>query len=157
MKKLINPFKQFEGYQCFACDPDNQHGLQMEFYEDGDYLVSEWEPKPHLQGYFNVLHGGIQTTLLDEIASWIVYVKAKTGGVTANIDIKFKKPVYVNKGKLTIRGKLKNLDKKFAFIQGELLDHEGNLCAQADIKYYIFPKDVAREKYYYPGDQAFYQ
>ncbi|MGM0532768.1 MAG: PaaI family thioesterase, partial [Bacteroidota bacterium] len=134
MKKLSNPFLQFDGYNCFACDPHNQEGLQMEFYEDGDYILSEWEPQSYFQGYSNILHGGIQGTLMDEIASWTVYVKAKSVGVTAEMNVKFRKPVYVNKGSLTIRGKLKELSRKFAFIQGELFDHEGNLCAEADIK-----------------------
>lgn len=157
MKKLNNPFLQFDGYNCFACDPHNQEGLQMEFYEDGDYILSEWEPQSYFQGYSDILHGGIQGTLMDEIASWIVYVKAKSVGVTAEMNVKFRKPVYVNKGSLTVRGKLKELSRKFAFIQGELFDHEGNLCAEADIKYFVYPEEVARKKLYYPGYESFYK
>ena len=112
MKKLRNPFTSNEGFRCFGCDPSNHHGLQLEFYEDGEYLVSDWEPKEFLQGYGNILHGGIQSTLMDEIASWVVYVKARTGGVTADMQVKFKKAVYVNKGKVRIRGRLKETDRK---------------------------------------------
>jgi uncharacterized protein (TIGR00369 family) len=157
MRKLKNPFASKEGYNCFGCSRDNHHGLQMEFYEDGDYLVSEWEPKSFLQGYGNVLHGGIQTTLMDEIASWVVYVKAKTGGVTANLEVKFKKAVYVDKGPLTIRAKLNTLEKRFAYIYAELLDNEGNVCAEANLRYFVFPEKVAREKLFYPGSEAFYE
>lgn len=157
MKKLSNPFRLYENFACYACSPDNQQGLQMEFYEDGDYVTSKWEPKTYLQGYWDILHGGIQTTLLDEIASWTVYVKAGTGGVTASINIRFKKPVYVNRGQLTIRGKLTEVSRKFAAIQGELFDHEGNLSAEADIRYFIYPEEVARKKLNYPGRDAFYQ
>lgn len=157
MKKLNNPFVQFEGYNCFACDPNNQEGLQMSFYEDGEYILTEWEPKSYFQGYRNVLHGGIQSTLMDEIASWTVYVKAKKAGVTASMNVRFKKPVYVNKGKITVRGKLTEMNRKFAFIQGELFDHAGNLCAEADIKYFVYPEEVARKKLYYPGTDSFYQ
>ena len=156
MKKLRNPFREFENYQCFGCSPENPNGLQMEFYEDGEFLVSEWEPKTHLQGYGNVLHGGIQTTLLDEIASWVVYVKARTGGVTANLEVKFKKAAYVNKGKLKVRAKLTKTDKRFAYIFSELLDEEGDVCSQAELRYYLFPEKTAREKLFYPGHEAFY-
>ena len=157
MEKLNNPFLQFDGYYCFACDPNNKEGLQMEFYEDGDYILSEWEPKSYFQGYLNILHGGIQSTLMDEIASWIVYVKAKRAGVTAEMNIKFKKPVYVNKGRIKVRGKLKEVNRKFAFIRGELFDHGDNLCAEADIKYFVYPEEVARKKLYYPGHESFYK
>ena len=40
MKKIINPWKDMEGYNCFGCSPDNEAGVRMEFYEDGDEVVS---------------------------------------------------------------------------------------------------------------------
>ncbi|MFR9262762.1 MAG: hypothetical protein ACLVL2_20715 [Bacteroides cellulosilyticus] len=36
MKKIINPWKDLEGYNCFGCAPNNESGVKMEFYEDGD-------------------------------------------------------------------------------------------------------------------------
>ena len=40
MKKIINPWKGLEGYNCFGCASNNEAGLKMEFYEDGDEVVS---------------------------------------------------------------------------------------------------------------------
>ena len=39
MKKIINPWKNMEGYNCFGCSPDNEAGVRMEFYEDGDEVL----------------------------------------------------------------------------------------------------------------------
>ena len=64
MKKIINPWKDMEGYNCFGCSPDNEAGVRMEFYEDGDEVVSIWKPRPEYQGWLNTLHGGIQSVLL---------------------------------------------------------------------------------------------
>ena len=94
-RKILNPYAKMEGYNCFGCSPDNHLGLQMEFYEDGEDIICEWEPVKHFGGYKSVLHGGIQATLLDEIASWTIQVKLKTAGVTANIDLRYKKTVFV--------------------------------------------------------------
>ena len=69
MKKIINPWKDMEGYNCFGCSPDNEAGVRMEFYEDGDEVVSIWKPRPEYQGWLNTLHGGIQSVLLDESAA----------------------------------------------------------------------------------------
>ena len=80
MRKIINTYNNLEGYNCFGCSSNNEQGLQMEFYEDGEFVVSYWEPKQHFAGYGNILHGGIQSLILDEIASWVVYVKVKTAG-----------------------------------------------------------------------------
>ena len=35
-----------EGYHCYGCDPHSPQGLRMEFYEDGDDIVSVWNPRP---------------------------------------------------------------------------------------------------------------
>lgn len=157
MRKIINPYSNLEGYNCFGCSPNNHIGLQMEFYEDGDYVVSDWVPKKHLAGYGNILHGGIQSTILDEIASWVVSVKVKTAGVTATLNVKYKNTVFTDKGKLTIRAKLVDQNRKFATIHAELLNSEGNVCSEAEIKYFIFPLDIAKRKFHYPGIEAFFE
>ena len=47
MKKIINPWKGLEGYNWFGCAPNNEAGIKMEFYEDGDEVVSIWKPRSH--------------------------------------------------------------------------------------------------------------
>ena len=43
----------------------------MEFYEDGDYIVSTWHPEHNYQGWVDTMHGGILSTLIDEVcAGW---------------------------------------------------------------------------------------
>ena len=64
-----------DGYHCYGCDPNSPQGLRMEFYENGDEIVSVWHPRPEYQGWVNTLHGGIQATLADEISSWVVFRK----------------------------------------------------------------------------------
>ena len=45
MKKIINPWRNHPEYNNrFGCCPENPIGLHMEFYEDGDYIVSTWHP-----------------------------------------------------------------------------------------------------------------
>ena len=46
MEKIINPWEGMEGYFCFGCAPNNESGLKMEFYEDGDEIVSNGYLKP---------------------------------------------------------------------------------------------------------------
>jgi hypothetical protein len=38
----------------------------------------------------------------------------------------------------------------------ELLNHENAVCTRAVVEYYIFPEDVARQRYYYPGHENFF-
>ncbi|MDA3954803.1 MAG: PaaI family thioesterase [Bacteroidales bacterium] len=155
MKKIKNPYSKLEGYNCFGCSPNNQFGLQMEFYEEDDYIISNWEPKTYLSGYGNILHGGIQSTILDEISSWVVFVKAKTVGFTATLNVKYKNTVYTDKGPLRVRAKLIDQNRRFATIHAEILNAEGIICSVAEAKYFIFPQDVAKQKFHYPGIEGF--
>lgn len=145
-----------EVYQCFGCSPHNESGLQLEFWDDGDELVSYWNPQPLLQSYPEVVHGGIQATLLDEIAGWVVYVKCGTVGLTAEMKVKFKHPLYINQGEITVRAKVTEQNKRLATIDAWLIDSSGKTCAEAELKYFLVSETVARKKYHYPGVEAFY-
>ena len=157
MKKILNPYTRIEGYNCFACSPNNENGLQMQFVEEGDYLICDWEPRGFLQGYNNVLHGGIQATLLDEIASWFIQIKLKTAGVTSNMNIRLKRTVPTNQGKLRIRGWLKEVRRNLVDVHVELINPDGKIGANGVVTYYTFPEDVAREKLYFPQHDEFFE
>ena len=69
MKKIINPWRNHPEYNCFGCCPDNPIGLHLEFFEDGDYIVSKWHPQhrsasplrsaKNYQGWVNTMLDGI--------------------------------------------------------------------------------------------------
>ena len=50
MKKITNPWRGMDGYHCYGCDPNSPQGLRMEFYENGDEIVSVWHPRPEYHG-----------------------------------------------------------------------------------------------------------
>lgn len=157
MRKLRNPFLEIENYQCFGCAPGNDHGLQMEFYEDGDDIVSFWDPQEYFQGYNSILHGGIRSTLIDEIASWVVFVKLKTSGYTKSLAVDFIKPVYTNQGRLELRARLKAEPvRNLVPIEVELKDHKGEVATTGLAEYFVVPEKIARRRMFWPGIEAFY-
>ena len=95
MKKISNPWLGLvkDGYNCFGCAPTNPLGLKMEFYEDGDEIVSLWHSDDNYQGWLHTLHGGIQATLMDEIAAWVMARKLQCAGMTTHMEMKYRKPV----------------------------------------------------------------
>ena len=157
MRKIRNPFLQSENYQCFGCSPRNACGLQMEFFEDGDEVISMWHPKNHLQGYGSVLHGGVQATAMDELASWAVFLKLKTAGVTSRLDVVYHKPVYTHRGEITLRASVQGVEENRATSAVRLFDAEGGLCSEATVVYFTFPPRLARKRLYYPGYDAFFE
>jgi len=144
-------------YNCFGCSPFNEIGLQLEFWENGEELMARWKPKKSLEGWSGVLHGGIMASLVDELAGWIVLIKMETSGVTADMNVKYLKPVYISKGEVTVRGKLLSYENRLAAIECSLFDGEDEECVKAKLKYFCFPEKIARAKYHYPGINAFYE
>jgi len=93
--------------------------------------------------------------LLDEIASWVVFVKLKTSGVTSHMDIKLRKAVYTNAGKLKLVAKLIEVKRNLAYIHTQLFTAEGDLGAEATITYFIYSEEIAKEKLMFPGHEKF--
>ena len=153
MKKIINPWLGLsdKGYNCFACAPTNPYGLKMEFYEDGDDIVSIWNPGDNYQGWLDTLYGGIQATLLDEIGGWIIARKFQTSGMTTSLNIKYKKPIPTGKDiRIEIRGRVKEVKRMFVFIEAEIR-YDGEVRSSAEMTYYTFSKDIAEKDFLFSG------
>ena len=145
MKKIINPWLHQEGYMCFACCPDNPHGLKMEFYEDGEDIVSVWQPQPEFQGWIDTLHGGIQAVLLDEICGWVVVRKLQTTGVTSRMETRYIKPLMTTDTELTIRGRVVKQMRNIAQIEASISNSAGEVCTTATCTYYCMSPQKAQE------------
>ena len=113
----------------------------MEFYEDGDDIVSVWNPSSHFQSWANTLHGGIQAALIDEIAEWVVNRKLQTTGVTTNLEVRYKKPVMMTGKPITLRAHLIETRHRLAFIEVSLYNDEGVLCFVGKLTYAFSAKE----------------
>lgn len=146
MEKIINPWEGMEGYFCFGCAPNNESGLKMEFYEDGDEIVSKWVPEARFQGWLNTLHGGIQATLLDEICAWVIARKLQTAGVTSRMETQYLKPIHTTDSHLTLKGRIKEQKRNFVFIEAEIYNAQDEVCTKAVCTYFIFQEKKQKRK-----------
>ena len=145
MKKIINPWLGHPEYNCFACCPDNPIGLHLEFYEDGDYIVSTWHPEHNYQGWINTMHGGILSTLIDEVCGWVVTRKLQTSGYTVQLNVKFKKAIPTTEPKLTIRAKVTKQVRNLVYINAEIVNSKGELCNEGEAIYFLMNQEKAKE------------
>ncbi|EJW99330.1 protein containing Thioesterase superfamily domain protein [gut metagenome] len=149
MKKIVNPFQGLKGYNCFGCAPENPYGVKMEFFEDGEEIVSIWQPRSEYQGWLNTLHGGIQSVLLDEICAWVVMRKLQTAGVTSKMETRFLHAVATDGGALTLRARLREMRRNIALIDAELYDGAGQLCTRTTCTYFTYPQEKARQEMFF--------
>ncbi|MCD8297404.1 MAG: PaaI family thioesterase [Prevotella sp.] len=143
MRKIINPWTNKDGYQCFGCCPNNPIGVHMEFFEDNDDIVCFWKPQPFYQGWIDTMHGGILCTLMDETAAWVVFRKLQTCGVTSHLEVKFKKPIMTTETQITIRAHIVEQRRNIVTIDVTIENAKGELCNTAQATYFAFDKQKA--------------
>ena len=149
MKKIINPWKGLEGYNCFGCAPNNEAGIKMEFYEDGDEVVSIWKPRPEYQGWINTLHGGIQAVLMDEICAWVILRKLRTTGVTSKMETRYRKPVSTTDSHIVLRASIKEVKRNIVIIEAKLYNKDGEVCTEAVCTYFTFSHEKSKDEMHF--------
>jgi uncharacterized protein (TIGR00369 family) len=89
----LKPKLEDDNY-CFVCGEKNPIGLKLNFQFDGKCIKTEFTPLKEHQGYKDVVHGGIITTLLDE-AMVKLAIAMDMPAVTAQMEVRFRRPVNV--------------------------------------------------------------
>lgn len=134
-KKVIG--KQQNSRMCFVCGMDNPIGLKAQFYnmEDGS-VMTPFRYTENAQSFPLRVHGGLVATMLDELglrALWAKYSEEMLG-VTMSMEVKLRKPVPYNED-LIGRGIVQRDSSQFASMKAEIFDGQGNLLAEAVLKY----------------------
>jgi len=90
----VNPFG--EGQPCFGCSQDHPFGFRLRFSREGDEVVTSFTPDDRYQGPPGIMHGGLVTTLADEVAAWSIIGLLGKFGFTAQLSCKLHKPIRTN-------------------------------------------------------------
>lgn len=116
---------------CFGCGQDNPIGLKLKFMEEGDEFWAEYMPREVYQGYPGILHGGIISTLLDEVmVNQMLYRGIST--VTVELNVRFKKPVPIGR-KLRVTSRIRN-ESRLVFEMESRLEVDGEVHAEGRAK-----------------------
>jgi uncharacterized protein (TIGR00369 family) len=131
-------------HKCFGCGPANHSGLQMKFFSDEKSVFSWLKVPNHLVGWDNLIHGGILSTILDEIMSWSALYLLKKLILTKSMTVDFIKPVYEGT-EIKVEGNVfeKTSDRQ-AVMQGRIFNKEGVLCTESKGIYMLFEPEVAK-------------
>lgn len=84
-------------HHCFGCGEQNPHGLRLKFVQrDGlnGGVYADWTPSPTEEGYVGMVHGGLISTVCDEVMAWSCYA-GEVWGMTARLSVRFRRPVRV--------------------------------------------------------------
>ena len=141
MDSTRTPIPILEGHDCFACGTNNPIGLKLRFYRQDNYICSDVILTGHHVGWQNMAHGGIISTLLDEVMSWTVIYFKKCFSVTRRMQVRYLRPVPVEVP-LTVKGVITS-DEGQRRCQAEALlqDQSDNILAKGEADFAILSAD----------------
>ena len=151
---IPNPFVDVDGYNCFACSPDNPIGLRLKFWRDGDRVYAQWTPHRNYQGYGGVLHGGIQATLVDEVGSWAIFALVGAAGLTTSMRINYAHSLPIDRGAVTASATIVATGRATCDVAATLTV-EQRVTTTADMSYRLVPSGIAQRRFAFPGADAF--
>ncbi len=117
-----------DGY-CFVCGPKNPIGLKLKFSFNGKTIKTEFIPKKEHQGYLNIVHGGIISTLLDE-AMVKLAIAMDIPAVTAQMDVRLRKALSVGE-KIIVEAKILKNTKKILEAYAKAVTENNTVIADA--------------------------
>ena len=144
-KVPIDPSKGWE--MCFGCGKSNPIGLKLNVKQDGKTVRAEFTPNQYHQGWSGIVHGGILTTLLDEIMGYAVLFE-DVCCVTAEMQAKFKRPAQIDKP-LIITGSVTKNERKILRTKATISLKDGTLIAESTAKMFILgpmPSDASNKE-----------
>jgi acyl-coenzyme A thioesterase PaaI-like protein len=137
MDEILESIPKLEGYNCFACGTENPIGLNLSFYRQGEYICSDISLEKDYEGWENMAHGGIVSTLLDEVMSWTVIYFRRIFFVTRRMKIKYIKPVPLYR-LLTVKGKMiEGENRRLCKARGLIQDEEENTLVRGEATFAI--------------------
>lgn len=138
--------KQTNSKMCIICGIENKIGVNASFYEmEDNSVIALFSFKEEHQSYPERTHGGIISAMLDETIGRAIWVfEPNTWGVTANLSIKFRKPVPYNV-KLKCIGTITENKSRIFKGFGTIQTLEGEILAEAEAVYVKLPLEKIAE------------
>lgn len=141
---------------CFGCGRNNEHGLRIKSYWEGDEAVCMWKPEDYHKAADNVLCGGIIATIIDcHCLNTVAATMMKQEGskkeekpiftyATASIHVDLLRPTPLNVP-IELRAKVKEILEKKVKVKC-LLFSNGIECARGEIIAIKVPTDFWKKE-----------
>nr|WP_312578171.1 PaaI family thioesterase [Sedimentibacter sp.] len=139
--------KQHVSKDCFVCGVENKDSLKTKFYElENGELMSVSTPSSVHQSYPDRMHGGVISAILDEIIGRAIMIEEPNAwGVTVELNIKYKKPVPLDKPVKAV-GRITRNSRLIFEGTGEIILEDGSAAATGYAKYVKMSLDKMAEE-----------
>ena len=116
----------------------------MKFWWDEQTIRSVLTVPAHLCGWNKLIHGGVASTILDEVMSWAAIYETKKMVMTKTMTIDFIKPIQIG-DVVTAEGRVAKLSGRHELIaEGCILNSEKQICVKSTGYFATFTQKVAK-------------
>lgn len=126
---------------CFGCGKENPIGLKLDMKIEGDRCCAYFVARKDLESYGDRMHGGITSTLLDEVMGDYVFRVAGTPTYTAKLDIRFRSAVRIGE-RVKVEGWIVSHRGRLYITKGRVLHEDGTTAAEAEAKMMLAASDT---------------
>jgi uncharacterized protein (TIGR00369 family) len=135
-------------HHCFACGELNEIGLHLQLRMGSGRCAVDLTLPNRFEGWEGIAHGGIISTILDEVMAWSL-IEQDSWGVTARIAVDFKKPVFVGRP-IRAEGWIVDTKRRVHRTAGRIVDADGEVLATAEATFVAATeekKQILRARY----------
>ena len=126
---MSSPQRYEDPGTCFACGRHNPDGLQLPIRQTADGVELDYAMPAKFSGWRDVVHGGIVSTVLDELMAWACSVRG-TNTVTAELVVRFRQPL-ISETPFRGFGQVTGEKGRVLFAASRITDPDGALIAEA--------------------------
>lgn len=113
-----------------------QLGFEYRGMRDGEYVI-ELELRPDHMSRAQRAHGGLLFTLLDTCLGRSILEELPEGRGCATVEIKINYFRPVQTGRIQARGRMREMTRRLAYAEGEILDEGGKRLACASGTFFL--------------------
>ena len=125
--------KAMETDWCFGCGENNPIGLKLKMKQENNMCSAYFVARKDLESYGDRLHGGIISTLLDEVMGDYVFRTAGVPTYTAKLNIRFRSAVRIGE-RVKAEGWIESHRGRLYITKGRVLHEDGTIAAEAEGK-----------------------
>ena len=132
---------QLQGHGCFACGTENPIGLNLQFFSVEGAVGTEITLDKVYEGWEGIAHGGIVSTLLDEVMSWAILYSKRVFMVTRTMTVKYIRPILIGTPLLITGQTTDTLTFPRIRAEAKIRDREGGLLVKGNGEFVALPEE----------------
>ena len=117
---------------CFVCGEENPLGLHLKFSFDNGKASAEFVPQKIHQGYKDIVHGGIITTVLDEAMVKAALMQG-IPAMSAEITVRFRNTLFAGE-KTVVEALIEKKNRKIIEASAVLKKADKTIIAESQAK-----------------------